>query len=383
LSLLGLALLLAANDLLVPGFPAARGIPRPDLVAMALVLAIAATALAPAVRATLAQGDLHRRVVRSLRRTATTGTALALSLVAAEAATRWLYRDITTTADDRGFFTRRWMRQNPARDNSYGFREREFSPAKPPGRVRIVVVGDSFTYGNGLKVEQRFSNLLQDALPPGFEVLNFGMPGHNTPDHVVTIRRTVARIHADFVLVQWFVNDVEGDDSTGRPAYQPLLPFPELSAWLYDRSALYTVASIKWTAWQASRPGRGYEDYMRARFGDPRSKAARQDVQAMEDLAAECRRDGLPLAFVLFPDSGYDLGDSYPFAFLHDRAMSFCAAQGFACLDLRRDFAAVEDRRSLWVNQLDHHPSAKANRIAADRIMAVFRPVWTALRRHS
>lgn len=375
-----LSLLLAANDLPLPGFPAERGIPRSDLVAMALFLAIAATALTPAVQATLAQGDLQRRVVRSLRRTAATGAALALSLVAAEAATRWLYRDITTTADDRGFFTRRWMRQNPARDNSYGFRERQFSSAKPLDRVRIVVVGDSFTYGNGLTVEQRFTNLLQDALPPRFEVLNFGMPGHNTPDHVVTIRRAVARIHADFVLVQWFVNDVEGNDSTGRPAYQPLLPFPDLSAWLYDRSALYTVASIKWTAWQASRPGRRYEDYMRARFGDPRSEAARQDVQAMEELAAECRREGLPLGFVLFPDSGYDLGDSYPFAFLHEREMSFCAAQGFACLDLRRDFAAVTNRRSLWVNRLDHHPSAKANRIAAKRIMDAFESVWSSLR---
>jgi hypothetical protein len=181
------------------------------------------------------------------------------------------------------------------------------------------------------------------------------------------------------VLVQWFVNDVEGSDATGRPAYRPLLPFPRLSAWLYDRSALYTVASITWIAWQAGRPGRRYEDYLKARFEDPRSDGARQDAGAMEDLAVECRRDGLPLGFVLFPDSGYDLGRSYPFGFLHEREMSFCAAHGLTCLDLRADFAAVEDRRSLWVNPLDHHPSAKANRIAAERIMDVFKPVWSSL----
>lgn len=68
-------------------------------------------------------------------------------LVATEFATRWLYRDVTTTADDRGYFAVRWARQ-AVRFNSHGFRDREFGP-KPPGVFRIVALGDSFTFGNG------------------------------------------------------------------------------------------------------------------------------------------------------------------------------------------------------------------------------------------
>ncbi len=54
-------------------------------------------------------------------------------LVVAEYATRWVYRDVTTTADDRGYFTRRWQRTEPAPPNAYGFREREFPARQAPG----------------------------------------------------------------------------------------------------------------------------------------------------------------------------------------------------------------------------------------------------------
>ena len=35
-------------------------------------------------------------------------------------------------------------------DNSLGFREREFALPKPPGVCRVMVLGDSFTWGAGL-----------------------------------------------------------------------------------------------------------------------------------------------------------------------------------------------------------------------------------------
>lgn len=378
-----LVLLLVADDLLSPHLAGLAGFPSPDLVAAALALAIATTALAPALGQALRLGGSVPGLRRAARLGVVLGAFFAGALVAAEYATRWIYRDVTTTADDRGYFTRRWIRQDPTPHNAYGFRDREFPSAKPAGHFRVAIVGDSFAYGNGLRVEERFSNLLQAALPAGTEILNFSVPGHNTPDHAATIRRHGVSLGVDFVLIQWFVNDVEGSDVSGRPTYRPLLPFPALAAWLYDASALFTVASLEWTAWQASRPGRAYADYMSARFGDPHGPGALQDAQAMEDLVTACRAGNLGLGFVLFPDTGSELGETYPYAFLHARVMDFCAARGLTCLDLRPDFAAVKDRRSLWVNRLDHHPSALANRIAAARIIEVFAPLWMASRRHS
>jgi lysophospholipase L1-like esterase len=69
------------------------------------------------------------------------------------------------------------------RHNRFGFRERDFVTPKPQGTFRIMVLGDSLTWGAGLAEEERYTNLLESALNrefdhgPKVEVLNFGVSG--------------------------------------------------------------------------------------------------------------------------------------------------------------------------------------------------------------
>src|ERR1700691_2695485 len=53
--------------------------------------------------------------------------------------------------------------------NSLGFREREIGP-KRPDQYRIIVIGDSYTWGQALEERERFSNLLEGFLGPQYEV---------------------------------------------------------------------------------------------------------------------------------------------------------------------------------------------------------------------
>lgn len=371
-SVIGIAsLLLVVNDWMPDGGPFDG-----ELVAVVLCFAIGATAIA-----TLMADWIEPKVVvlaarHGAKASVVVVVSLAASLVAAECLARWVYQDITTTGDDRGYFSRRWATSAGVTFNAQGFREREFVEQKPPGTFRIAVVGDSFTYANGLDAKYRFSDLIQRDLPASVQVLNFGLPGNNTPQHVNTIRRSVLRLAPDFILVQWFVNDVEGDNSAGRPKYLPLMPIPRLHEQLYRSSALYTLLNMRWTQMQAEWGVGTYEEYMEKRFGDDRGEGARTDRDAMLALAALCRNARVAFAFVLFPDSGFDLGDRYPFAFLHERELAFCAEQQIKCLDLRPAFRQIPDRRKLWVNRLDHHPSALANEIAAIEILKAFNPEW-------
>ncbi len=116
-----------------------------------------------------------------------------------------------------------------------------------------------------------------------------------------------------------------------------------------------------------------YADYLKGRAGDPQSADARRDAETLKTIIDEVRSQGRAIGIVLFPDPGPDLGDSYPFAYLHDHVMNVCRETNVPCLDLRKDFAAIPDRRSLWVSPFDHHPSARANEIAAVKILEVFR----------
>jgi hypothetical protein len=304
---------------------------------------------------------------------------LLITSVAAEFMTRWVFRNVTTSADNGGYFSRRWYRLESVRPNAAGFREREFNPVKPAGVYRIAVVGDSFTYGNGIRQADRYSDVLQSHLPSHFEVLNFGVAGANTPEHLHLVQYLLKELNPDFILLQWYVNDVEDDDSSSRPSFRPLAPNHGLHNWLNDHSALYTVANMQWAESQvALGMTRSYTDYLNHRLGDPNSSDSIRDRQLLRELIASTERAHVPMGMVLFPDTAMPLDDKYPFGYLHDRTLALCAERGITCLDLRSAFAQVKDRQTLWANRLDHHPSATANAIAAEKILETFSGVWAA-----
>ena len=367
------AVLLAVDDLLTSSI-----IERSffaNVFASVLLLIIAASAVLVFVAPESAGEYLKARWRRLALGLGVSIVAVAASLVAAEFATRWMFRDISTTADNRGYFTVRWHRV-AVEVNDQGFRERQVHFSKPAGIYRIAVVGDSFTFGNGIPADQRYSALMQRALGDGFEVLNFGLPGNNTPEETAVIRQAVRRYAPDFILVQWFVNDVEGP-SRSRPTYATLLPFEALHNGLQTRSALYTLANSWWTRRQTLGLQAGsYADYMRSQYVDPQSPGSLRALGELRALAAAASEIGAGLGFVLFPDASYDLGASYPLDFLHDRVLGFCQEMRITCLDLRPDFAQVHRRELLWANRMDAHPSPQANAIAAGRILQAFEPLW-------
>lgn len=347
----------------------------PDHLEFALTIALGLGAVAITVRDRATAQSVARWRNRALLLTFT----LAWLIPAVEFATRVVYRDVTTSSDNGGFFSRRWLRSGSVHTNAAGFRERDFTDAKPPGTYRIAVVGDSFTFGNGIGQQERYSNLLQAQLPAHVEVLNFGRPGANTPEHRRLVEELLPRIHPDFVLLQWYVNDVEDDDSSGRPTFAPLLPIRALHNWLSERSAVYTVANMQWAETQvAAGMTISYPEYLQRRLGDPNSHDSRLDRGLLNQLVAACKKAGVAVGIVLFPDTAGALGDGYPFAYLHQRVLDVCAEQGLTCLDLRKDFSREKNRRALWANQLDHHPGARANAIAAEKILEVYSPMWVA-----
>lgn len=63
------------------------------------------------------------------------------------------------------------------RVNEGGLRDAPRPLEKPPGKKRIVVVGDSSVFGFGLPEEARFSNILE-GFYPDVEVINLGVPGY-------------------------------------------------------------------------------------------------------------------------------------------------------------------------------------------------------------
>lgn len=302
------------------------------------------------------------------------------SIAFAELATRWIYRDVTTTANFRGYFTNNWLR-SAVRTNHYGYRAAEFEEVKAPGVYRVAVLGDSFTFGNGVGEAARFSNLVGEAVKGrGIEVLNFGVPGNNWPEHVATLERRVLRLRPDFVLLQWGTNDVELDaDIRNRPPAAHPIANRDWHEWLFARSAFYILLDAKWAALMPWRPRpEPYDAYVTRLYGDPASEGARHAEALMRRFIALCRERGVEVGLVLVPDTGVRLDRDYPYRFLHERVLALCGELGVTCRDLRDAFAAVPDRLTLWVSPFDSHPSVLANRLIADEVLASFAPGWNA-----
>jgi hypothetical protein len=309
------------------------------------------------------------------------GITLMAGLISTEYMVRYLFNDITTTGDNTSYFALRWKRMHAPVVNRLGFREREIAKQKPANVYRIAVVGDSFTYGQGITEEERFSKVIERKLnnaKGGYEVLNFGKPGAETIDHIGFLDDVLA-LDPDFVMLQWFSNDVEGHDKSARPRPYHLIPSDYLSGLLHRNSALFYLVNNQWNALQ-SRLGivATYEESMITRFGDPESDNSRRADHELEEFILRVKNNGIPVGVVLFPrlvETGGNI-ENYPFGFLFDRVIDVCRENDIHYLDMRPVFAGITPASELRVNRFDAHPSAYANEIAAEAILESFSDQW-------
>jgi lysophospholipase L1-like esterase len=95
--------------------------------------------------------------------------------------------------------------------NDLGFRGPAWAAAKPPGVFRIALIGDSNAFGYGVPFEKTVGEVLAGVLAgkrgAPCEVLNFGVPGYNSRQHLVVWRQHAAAYRPDVVIVLLDPND--------------------------------------------------------------------------------------------------------------------------------------------------------------------------------
>ena len=111
--------------------------------------------------------------------------------------------------------------------NSKGTVGPEFSVAKPPGRFRIIALGDSCTYFGPEPYPQRLQARLNAAQPGRFEVINAGVIGYTSYQGLQRLTHEVASWSADLVIAYFGWNDhwlARGYSDREQPAHQGFLP---------------------------------------------------------------------------------------------------------------------------------------------------------------
>lgn len=97
--------------------------------------------------------------------------------------------------------------RKPVGTNTAGMRgRREFALDKPDGVRRIVIIGDSFTFGIGEDDDHIWPERLAVELG-GWEVLNLGVFGYGSDQQLLMLRDRGMRWHPDVVIQAFYVDD--------------------------------------------------------------------------------------------------------------------------------------------------------------------------------
>lgn len=265
--------------------------------------------------------------------------------------------------------------------NSQGMRDVEHRLLKPPDTKRILVLGDSFMFGQGVAMEENLSRRLAAAMP-GVEVINAGVPGFNLGQEYLLYKDRGYRYQPDLVLLSFFIDDlgianelVEIDGPDGLPvAYHRR---PELlkkdtaeeaaphgmraavAGWLKDHSLLYTLARMTLieTAAKGSAIGenparrlRGpaYLPVFRSTPDEASTRTWDHGYRILDDLSRSAASSGARLALILIPAPWQTSDEAWrewtvsvelpaeSVSRTHPQEMvkAWCARSGTPCLDL-------------------------------------------------
>lgn len=246
--------------------------------------------------------------------------------------------------------------------NALGFRGPETPLEKPPGTFRIVGVGDSFTFGSGVRRKDTFLAELERRLnagggAPRFEVLNLGVPAYDTEEEAYLLYNRGMRLHPDLVVMCFFLNDAWGGQENN--AFNP--PRDSLPFWRrYSRLADYVATGIARHNAQATLIRQYHLAYEDRATGWKKVRHALHETKRLTDSA------GVPFVLILFPEL-WKLSKDHPFADIHAKVAAFAESQGIPVLDLLPAFKG-HDGPELWVHPANQHPNAEAHRIAGDAL---------------
>jgi len=92
---------------------------------------------------------------------------------------------------------------------------------KPPGVFRVLVVGDSFTFGTGSNYDDIWPVILERRLAAAgwkVDVVKAGVEGSDTRRELLIMRKHVPRYHPDLVLLAFLPNDLFTNQPLGQAA---------------------------------------------------------------------------------------------------------------------------------------------------------------------
>src|SRR3989344_96578 len=270
--------------------------------------------------------------------------------------------------------------------NSKGFRDREYHEEKSENTLRIAGLGDSFTFGGGVKTEDTYLKQLEKMLnskssSKPVEVLNMGVPGYNTYQELILLKEVGLNYKPDLVIVGFVLNDVDlldPDLLASEEIERPRQPVDEvvgdskpkifkLYKFIKGKSQFFYFILFRLSALvkKFDLPVTTEATYYRDAYHE-HNKGWQIAKKSLKEIAALGKIKNFQVLVVIFPFFA-NLDDSYLWSDAHLQIESFCKSQDIQVVDLLPYFKGYRPS-TLWVSLIDSHPNTKAHQIAAEAI---------------
>jgi len=277
--------------------------------------------------------------------------------------------------------------------NEYGFRERDFDTLKPPNTYRIMVLGDSLTWGAGLALKQRYTDLTEKFLNEKncsfrFEVLNFAIPGGPTVVERDILKEYKRLVDPDLIVLGFCINDPqpEGEDYTiekenFNKKHRVLID--SIIKKLNCVGLVYTAKAFDKVIYKiAEKLGiiPTWIDGLRRPYSTS-SEEWLDFEQALKDIKNMSDEMNLPppvftvLNQGLYTDRPTDYADPNEklrnILELYRKAEKAAAKEGFKSCNHEKEIIAHLSGKILAVNIMDGHPSAELNSVYAKKLSEI------------
>jgi lysophospholipase L1-like esterase len=246
----------------------------------------------------------------------------------------------------------------PYRTNAHGLRDRD-RPAKAPGTKRVLVMGDSYTWGYAIAEEEAYpqvaERLLAERGRPDIEVINGGIPDYNSRQERQLLEQLMRIYQPDVVFLAYVVNDAE--PSTAMPT-PPEEVYRHSRSWVLSELAdrlNRRVFRRRLLPSAKDNVGSTYLDGFEE--GSVKWRDSREAIREMRDL---CSAAGSPFTVLMMPDFTQPFDGGYGLGRIHDAVAAWGRELNVPVFDVLTLFRGED--HSAWLVPWDGHPNADAHR---------------------
>jgi hypothetical protein len=254
--------------------------------------------------------------------------------------------------------------------NSQGIRGKaEYRQGRLADKKRIVVLGDSQTFGEDVSDDETYVHNLESLLP-GTEVINLGVHGYGHDQMLLYFKKEGVKYAPDLVLLGFVWDDIPRNTLGFRDYWKPRfvlrnhelvlthVPVPSPDEVLRQEIYQPKLLDVSLILWH------------RLRFQMGKDQQEGYDLAAaiFDDLATSCQKIGAKLAFAYLPIWD-EVTNRTPGMLPDEQFLSqYCDSRHLPCVFLRQTFLKAQDAGYKPSTGVGTHWRPDEHRIAARAI---------------